>query len=391
MGSMMGQRRPYILALFIGFFLFSCGESIEPGTTKRSPPTLKGVSVAVAQVSEQPDLYEAVGTVTAGISSKLASKLLGTVEAVRVREGDLVKRGDPLVIIDQRQVNARLHEARAGLSEARRALAAVISARDASHASEKLALATYERYLNLKKEDSVTSQEFDEVEARYRQAKAAFGRAKAMVQAASARVEQAKAALSAALVSSKDAVITAPHDGIITGKFVDEGDLATPGTPLVALETTQGFRVDVLLPETYIEQVQPGQKVGVSVPALKTGLLAGNVRNIVPSADPRSRSFILKITLPIGGNVRSGMFARVKIPMGHSKKLLIPQKAVITRGQLTGLYLVDADNVAHFRLVRLGRRLGDAVAVISGLKEGDRYVAEPTPALKDGSKLEMTP
>jgi multidrug efflux pump subunit AcrA (membrane-fusion protein) len=342
-------------------------------------------------MADQPIIYEAVGTVRAGIKSNLSSKLLGTVEAMHVREGDRVKQGDTLVVIDQRQVSAGLREAEAGLSEAKEGLAAAISNRDAARASEELALATYERYVNLKRDDSVSVQEFDEVESRHRQAKAALGGADAMVEAATARVNQAKAALATAQVNRKDAVISAPHDGIITGKMIDKGDLAKPGTPLLTIETTRGFCVDVILPETYIDHVEPRQKVSVRVPALNTGPLEGNVCTIVPSADPRSRSFIVKINLPIYRKVRSGLFARVEIPLGQTKKLLIAQKTVVVRGQLTGLYLVDSDNMAHFRLIRLGKTLGDSVEVLSGLKEGDRYVVEPTPGLQDGVKVEVSP
>lgn len=386
----MRHRFLSLLALFMLFFSLACGDKSEPGTTAKSPPVLKDLPVATARMTDQPIIYEAVGTVQAGIRSNLSSKLLGTIEAMRVREGDRVKLGDTLVLIDQRQVNAGFRKAGAGMSEAKKGLVAAISSRDAALASEKLAFATYERYLNLKKDDSVSIQEFDEVEARYRQAEAAMGQAEAMVEAATARVKQAEASLATAQVNKKDAVITAPHDGIITGKMVDKGDLAKPGTPLLTLETTSGFCVDVLLPETYIDYVQPRQKVSVRVPALKTGPLEGNVCTIVPSADPRSRSFIVKINLPIDRKVRSGLFARAEIPMGHSKKLLIPQKGVVTRGQLTGLYLLDSESIAHFRLIRLGKTFGDSVEVLSGLKEGDRYVLEPTQKLHDGARVEVS-
>jgi RND family efflux transporter MFP subunit len=380
-----------LFALFWLFFSLACSDKIEPGTTTESPPVLKDTPVATAQITDQPIIYEAVGTVRAGIRSNLASKLLGTVEAIHVREGDRVKQGETLLLIDQRQVNAGLRKAGASLTEAKKGLAAAISNREAARASEKLALATYERYLNLKRDDSVSVQEFDEVEARYRQARAALGQADAMVEAATARIKQAEASLATARVNKEDAVITAPHDGIITEKMVDKGDLAKPGTPLLALETTRGFCVDVVLPEKYIDYVEPGQKVSVKVPALKTGPLEGNVCTIVPSADPRSRSFIVKINLPIHRKVRSGLFARVEIPIGHSKKLLIDQEGVVTRGQLTGLYLVDSEGIARFRLIRLGKTFGVSIEVLSGLKEGDRYVVKPTPKLQDGARVEVSP
>jgi RND family efflux transporter MFP subunit len=379
----------FLLSIFVILFPLACGEKTEPGTTSKSPPVVKDVSVTTARINDQPLIYEAVGTVQAGIKSSLDSKLLGTIEAVHVREGDRVKKGDTLLLIDQRQVNAGLRGAEGGLSEAKEGLAAAKSNSDAARASEKLALATYERYLNLKSDDSVSVQEFDEVEARYRQAKAALSQADAMVEAATARVKQAEAALATARVNRKDAVITAPHDGIITAKMVDKGDLAKPGTPLLTLETTRGFCVDVVLPESHIDYVEPQQKVSVEVPALKTGLLKGNICTIVPSADVGSRSFIVKIKLPIDRKVKSGLFARAQIPVGHSKQLRIAQKAVVTRGQLTGLYLVDSENIAHFRLIRIGKTFGDSVEVLSGLKEGTRYVVEPPPKLSDGARVEV--
>lgn len=328
---------PSLSILLLMLFSWNCGEKIEPGTSKKTSPLVKDVKVQTARVTEQPVFYEAVGTVRAGITSNLDSKLLGTIEDIRVREGDRVKKGDTLLIIDQRQVKAGVRQAEAGLSEAKEAWAAAISARSAAEAEEELTLTTYKRYLTLKEKKLVSVQAFDEVEARHRQAKAASKKAGAMVDAATARVRQAEAALSAVEVTKKDAVITAPHDGIISGKMVDKGDLAKPGSPLLVLETTRGFCVDMILPETYIDHVQARQKVTVTVPALKTGPLEGNVCTIVPSADQKSRSFLVKINLPIDLNVRSGMFARVQIPMGHSSKVLIDREAVVYRGQLTGL------------------------------------------------------
>ena len=378
-----------LLSFFVILSPLACGEKTEPGTSSEAPPVVRGVPVTTARITDQPLMYEAVGTVQAGIKTSLASKLLGTVEVIQVREGDDVKKGDTLVLIDQREVNAELRKAEASLAEAKKGLAAAKSNSDAARASEKLALATYERYLNLKRDNSVSIQEFDEIEGRYRQAKAALGQAEAMVEAATARINQAEAVLATARINKKDAVITAPHDGIVTAKMVDKGDLAKPGTLLLTLETTRGFCVDVVLPETHIDYVEPKQKVSVEVPALKTGLLEGDICTIVPSADVRSRSFIVKIKLPIDRKVKSGLFARAQIPVGHSKKLRIAQKAVVTRGQLTGLYLVDSENIAHFRLIRVGKTFGDSVEVLSGLKEGARYVVEPPPRLSDGARVEV--
>jgi RND family efflux transporter MFP subunit len=388
---MMKQRFLYLLVLLMILFPLACSDKIEPGTAKKLSPLVKGVTVATARMTDQPLIYEAVGTVQAGISSKLSSKLLGTVESIRVREGDRVKKGEALIILDQRQVKDQVHMAEAGLAEARKALNAAISDREGAAAQKKLSFATYERYRDLKEQAMVSAQVFEEKEAGYQQAEASLERAGAMAAAAHAKVKQAEANLAVVSVTEKDAIIIAPHDGIITAKLVDKGDLASPGTPLITIETTHGFCIDMLLPETYIGYVAPRQKVLVEVPALKTGPLEGNVCTIVPSADQKSRSFIVKINLPIERSVTSGMFARVQIPTGHSRQLLLKRSAIIIRGQLTGLYLVDSDNIAHFRLIRLGKTSGDSVEVLSGLKEGDRYVATPVPALVDGARVEVTP
>ena len=146
----------------------------------------------------------------------------------------------------------------------------------------------------------------------------------------------------------------------------------------------------MILPETYIGFVKPGQKVFVTVPALKSGPLEGTVCTIVPSGDAKSRSFIVKINLPIDKSVMSGMFARVQIPTGERRKLMIERQAVISRGQLTGIYLVDSDHIARFRLIRPGKTRGNSVEVLSGMKEGDRYVKEPPPKLADGDRV-VTP
>jgi multidrug efflux pump subunit AcrA (membrane-fusion protein) len=127
--------------------LAACGEKIQPGTAEQKAGAAVTASVATARVTEQPVYYEAVGTVTARTASTVAGKLMGVVRAVHVQEGDLVKQGDLLVTIDQRQVKARLEQALA---------------------NAEIAAKEYRRYQQLLKEQSASQQEFDRAEARYR-------------------------------------------------------------------------------------------------------------------------------------------------------------------------------------------------------------------------------
>jgi len=384
-------RFGFISLVFLILFPCGCGDKIEPGNEKRSELPIVKVPVAIARLTTQPLSYEAVGTVRPVTASTLSSKLTGTVKEIRVQEGDRVNQGQTLVVIDKRNVTAQFRQAQAALDEARRAKAAAASTRDAAVAGAQLAGATYERYLKLIEEDSASRQEFDEVEARHRQAQAALKQAEQMQAAARYRVQQAAAAVSAAGAASDDASILAPYDGIVTAKMSEVGDLATAGTPFFTLESTEGYQVDIALPEAYFSAVRLNQSVMIRIPSLGDQPLEGSVETIVPVADQRSRSFLVKIRLPVDGAARSGMFARAVIRTGEERIMLIPASAAVPQGQLTGIFIVDDNQIARFRLIRAGRRFDDTVEIITGLGEGQRFVVNPPPTLVDGARVEAIP
>lgn len=378
-----------VILLAGGFLLGGCGDKIEPGHTARGAGSTVKTAVAEAKLTQQPFLYEAVATITPRTASTLSSKLMGTVRAVNVREGDRVKQGDLLVVVDQRQVTAQLSRAEAGLQEARRAETSALSAFESTKAAADLAASTYTRYEQLVSSDSVSQQEFDEVEARHRQAQAAMAQSKAMLAAARSRVSQAQATVESAAVGKKDAQVRAPYAGKITAKLVEEGDLASPGTPFLTLEKEGEYYADLVLPERHIQAVSLDMPVQVNVPSLGKTMLEGRIDRIVPLADARSRSFQLKVSLPQTEPLRSGMFARVNIPVGEAGLLLIPTSAVVSQGQLDGVFSVDQEQIAHYRLVRLGRTYENRVEILAGLKPGDRYVLAPPVTLVDGAKIEV--
>ncbi|MEE4355134.1 MAG: efflux RND transporter periplasmic adaptor subunit [Desulfococcaceae bacterium] len=368
--------------------LTGCGEKIEPGTAEPHPGGTVTAETGRAEISARPLMYEALGTVTAKIKSTLSGKIMGTVRAVNIREGDRVKQGDILVVLDTRQVEAGLQQAEAGAAEARRAEAAALSALESARAGEKLAETTFKRYRMLLREKSVSRQAYDEAETKYQQAKSLVRQAEAMLAAARSRVKQAEAGTSFADVSRKDASIPAPYDGIVTARMVDEGDLASPGTPFLILEKSGGFEAELMVPEYHIHAVRRGQNVPVSIAALGREPLQGSVKTIVPSADTLSRTFMVKVTLPEQEALRSGMFARGYFPVGEDRLILIPTSALVQRGQLSGFFLVDDKGRARFRLLRTGRTFGDETEVISGMKSGMPYVINPPEELQDGVKVE---
>jgi RND family efflux transporter MFP subunit len=371
---MLRNNRFYYIIFISVFLLTGCGDKIEPGNVESSKKGSVKAPVVSVKVISQPFFYESVGTVSANIVSTISSKLMGTVREVLVREGDRVNKGDRLANIDNRQTAAMLRQAQAALAEARRGEAA-------ARAGTELARTTYARYQNLIKDGSASPQEFDEVKSKYEQAQAGLAGAKQ-------RVKQAQAGLSSALVSAKDATILAPYDGTIRAKSIDVGDLAAPGKPLFTLETAGNYIVELVLPEQYIHSVGLNQEVTVTVSALDNKTITGNVSEIFPAADAKSRSFLMKVKIPADKALRSGMFARVSIPIGKNRLILIPRTAVIHTGQLTGVYIVDDTQTAKFRLIRTGKIFGESVEVLSGLKEGDRYVSVPPPNLNNNMTVE---
>jgi len=385
---MLLKRFLYVTMLSFMVLLLGCGDKIEPGTTREVKNKVIKTAITMATVIQQPFIYEAVGTVQARTSNTLSSKIMGAVKTINVREGDFIKKGDLLVMIDDRQVSAQLQKAEAALAEAIKAEISAKSARDAAKAGAKLAGATYKRYIQLMEEESASKQEFDEVQARFRQTEASLTQTEAMVEAANQRVQQAEAVATAAQVGKKDASVRAPYDGKVTAKMVDEGDLAAPGTPFLALEKEGVYCVAMELPEKHIQSIRLKQKIKIRIPSIQNRSFEGFIGRIDPSADPKSRTFRIRVALPEDKNIRSGIFARVEIPVGETGMLLIPSTAVVHEGQLTGIYLVDSHQFAHFRLIRIGRAFGDTVEVVSGLKDGTRYVVDPPPDLMDGVKVE---
>jgi RND family efflux transporter MFP subunit len=383
---MLPSKRYLILFTLSLIMLTACGDSHDAS----HDAARDAVQAPVLTASEtlQPLYHEAAGTIQARTAGTISAKLMGAVLEVHVKEGDRVNTGDLLVSIDTRQVSAQLEQAKAAVSEARQAAAAAEAAREAAQANADLAGATFERYEKLLTDDSVSQQEYDEVATRNRQAQSSLTQADEMAKAARHRVRQARSGLSAASVSHADATVQAPFDGTVVSKMIEAGDLASPGKPLLTLESTGGFEMAVDLPETLFKSVSLKQKVTIRVSALQDLAIEGRVSAISPSADARSRSFLVKVDLPDTAPVHAGMFARAGFPVGEEHLILVPAGAVLHQGHLTGVFILDDENIARFRLIRTGRELKEGVEVLSGLKSGTRFVGDPPPTLTDGTPVE---
>ena len=382
----MKCKKPLSGVLFL-MFLGACSRERENSRVMPEEPLVSGVEVVVVRPESVEDSFESVGTVKARQSAALSSKTVGTIIAVMAREGDHVKRGQTLIEIDSRDLRAELQGAQAALEEADWAIRASESAVTSARGQKELAAATFERYESLVAKGSVTPQEFDEVNAKYRVANAELARAEENLRAAGARKKQAEARVSYAQTLFNYTRIASPFDGVVTVKTAEVGMLALPGNALMTVEQSGAYRLEVQVGESWLTDVRLGMNVTVVIDAIRAEL-TGKVGEIVPAADPQSRTFTIKIEIshPL---VRSGFYGKARFLTGKKDVLLVPSEAVFERGQLVAVYAVDDRGIVRLRLINTGKRYGQRIEVLSGLTPGDRIVARGTEKISEGSLVAL--
>ena len=186
--------------------------------------------------------------------------------------------------------------------------------------------------------------------------------------------------------------ILAPFSGIITSKNIKKGDMANPGMPLIGIENPRYFEVIAMVPESEISQIKKGTLVTVSVKSIDK-IIEGKVTEVSISAKNTGGQYLVKIALDkTDANILSGMFATVQFPVETKSKstlILIPSDAIITNGQLSGIYTVSQRNTALLRWLRLGKTYGNQVEVLSGLSTGETYIQSANGKLYNGAKISI--
>jgi len=174
-------------------------------------------------------------------------------------------------------------------------------------------------------------------------------------------------------------------DGLVTAKFVDTGTLVMPGAPILTVEDPAHYRVEASLPESFLGTARVGQAIAVQ---LNGRDVQGRVAEVAPAADPATRTFLIKVDMPRDCVCISGQYGKVEFPLGEAKRLTVPLIALIERGELESVLVVNAQGIAEVRLVKSGKRFGDRVEILSGLTDGDRIVAADTDRVTDGVRVE---
>lgn len=334
----------------LGIGLFSgCGGKSEPGSDGTASALNTPVRVQAQKVESKERIMteEVVGTVRSKIRAMLEAKIAGRIDQLPAAAGQKVRQGEKLAQLEAGEIQARLEQAKAQWEQAARDL---------------------KRYEVLIGRDSVTRQEFDAVQARERVIKAA--------------VSEAESSLA-------NATIVAPFDGVVTRKFAEVGDLATPGKPLLEIEDPAHLRFEIDAPEAVLAKMSYGDTLEVIVDALRKPI-QGKVGEMAPSADPISRTFHVKIDLPEVEGLRSGQFGRASIPIGQTNSLRAPVSAIFQRGQLEMVFVVT-NGKAQLRIVKTGKRLESEIELISGVSDGESVVLSPTPSLLDGQSVSLQP
>jgi membrane fusion protein, multidrug efflux system len=360
------------LTLVIPILLTGC--STDRPVVASTPEVVRNVDVITAQISKLPDLLESVGTVHAAQTSELAAQVTGNILEVRVREGDAVRRGQVLVVIDDVQARATV---------ARDEAAELAAEQEVAAAESELSLAesTRRRYQGLYEKGIVSPLEFDQIKTRSQAALAHRDLTRA-------QQEQAKAVLTEARTALAYTRLRALFDGAITERKLDPGALATPGVPILAVEDAGHYRFEATVNESDLRYVHLGHQAPVLIDALGNIEVEGHVAQIVPAADAASRSFLIKIDLPESKELRSGLFGRAQFSRGEKPSLLIPQSAVIKRGQLQGVYVLDPGQIVGLRYITVGRSVGAEVEVLAGIQSGERIVAKPGDLDLSGKRIE---
>lgn len=349
------------VVLILQFGLISCGNDATPEVAQ----DVAQVSVRTVGSSAAPQRYVFSGNVEGNHKVTLSTKLMGQITSMPYDAGTKVSAGQIVVRINSDDLRAKRAQIKASASEAQAAF--------------KNAEVNYGRMKNLYTRKSASQKELDDVETMY--------------QMASAKVDAVREMENEINNAIGYGELRSPFNGFIVAKMAQQGDIASPGMPLLMIEDLSVLKIIATVPESEIHLFKQKDKVRIQIDALESDL-AGEVEQVNPSGNPMSRQFEVKVGF-VGlkkeqaTKVNSGMYAQIILEKGTAKMITVPQSVIIRRGQLDGLFIMGDRGTAILRWIRTGKSVGEEVEVLSGLRDGEKVILGDNVQLKDGQKVEV--
>ena len=351
--------RVALLGLAVGL-VNGCGKHEPPEQQAAAAGRTVAAEVETVQQAPLSVRVDAPGAVVSEDQVQVASRLMGYIREIRVEEGQAVKAGQLLFVVDPTDIQGQMGQARAGLAQAEAALA-----------DAKL---DYERFGALYKEEAIPKLQWDKVRLQY--------------QVAQQQVAAGRAGLGLASGQLRYASVVAPINGVVTQKMANAGDLAAPGRPVLVIEGLKKLQVRTQVSSDVYARIKTGEKVAITPDGdANLAPIEGVIAQVVPAADPASHSHLVKIDLPAGSGLSSGNFVRVGFAVGERAGIRVPAAALAERAGITGVFVVDAQGIARYRMVRTGASEQDRVEIQSGLNPGDKVVVSNVGQLENGDKV----
>ena len=324
---------------------------------------------------------EIAASVQAFEQTPVFARTSGYVKARYVDIGDHVRQGQLLAVIDDPQTAQALMQAKATLAQLKAQLAQ-------AQANAQLSNVTNDRWQGLVKQGVVSKQDADQ---RYAQA----GADVATVAAAQANIAAGEANVRNLAEQESFSRVTAPFSGVILSRSIDKGSLISSGsqsgvTQMFTIGQSGTIRVFASVPQASAGGLFAGHIAKVTFRELPGQTYTGTVTRTSQSLDPGTRTLLTEVDLKNDGRILPGMYATTifDLPRGAVAPVLLPANALVIRTAGPQAVVLDGNNVAHFRSIVLGRDLGNATEVVSGLKAGDIVVLSPGDGVVDGAKVE---
>ena len=334
----------FVLALAGISILSGCGSKHDAhDSTLQHNAEPVHVEKTTAVVKEVALYNETTGTVRSRNRASIAPKVTGQITQITVAPGESVKKDELLVKISALEISSKLQSAQATMDKARR---------DLLREQELLA------------SNASTPEVVNDLKDQLRIAQATVKEAETMLSYTEVR---------------------APFDGVVTRKYANEGDLSLPGHPLLEIENLDSLRVEADIPEIIAIHLKVGTPIEVEVAGMESSIV-GVLEEMAPAADPVSRTFPVKIALPKNIDLKSGQFAKARIPSKKIDTILVDEKAVNRWGQIERVFVIDGNHL-RMRIVKTGTHYGDQVEILSGLSGGEELAIRVDQPLADGSLI----